>query len=169
MQTKNVAIGVFYGPLEKEKLEKVTEIYNNLETQINQLNQSNEIIIGGDFNAKLELTHKTGLQTLCRNGKLLKTTIDDTGLTPTSTEAHTGFWTRVNRNKLSEKSVIDDIITTPTIHRRSKVSVQAAWKYINGSSQNMIDIKQLNDNHATWVHIIENNISGHIFHKSLFL
>ena len=43
------------------------------------------------------------------------------------------------------------------------------WKYINGSSQNMIDIKRLNDNHATWVYIIENNISGHIFHKSLFL
>ena len=42
------------------------------------------------------------------------------------------------------------------------------WKYINGSSQNMIDIKRLNDNHATWVYIIENNISGHIFHKSLF-
>ena len=99
---KNIAVGVFYGPQEKEKLEKVTEIYNNLETQINQLNQSNEIILGGDFNAKLELTHKIGVQTLSRNGKLLKTMIDNTRLTPTSTEADTGFWTRVNRNKPSE-------------------------------------------------------------------
>ena len=37
------------------------------------------------------------------------------------------------------------------------------WKYVNGCSQNMIDIKRLNDNYATWACIIENNISGHIF------
>ena len=43
------------------------------------------------------------------------------------------------------------------------------WKYTNGSSQNMIDIKRLNDNHATWVYFIESNISGHMLHKSLFL
>ena len=43
--------------------------------------------------------------------------IDNTRLTPTSMEADTGFWTRVNRNKPSEKSVIDYIITTPTIHK----------------------------------------------------
>ena len=28
------------------------------------------------------------------------------------------------------------------------------WKYINGSSQNMIDIKRLNDDYASWVYII---------------
>ena len=38
------------------------------------------------------------------------------------------------------------------------------WKYVNGSSQNTIDIKRLNDNDATWVCIIENIISGHLFH-----
>ena len=57
-------------------------------------------------------------------------------------------------------------ITTPPLKRFRSGSL---WKYINGSSQNMIDIKRLNYNHATWVSIIENNISGHIFHKRLFL
>ena len=123
MQTKKHSGWRLLRAPRKKKLEKVTEIYNNLETQINQLNQSNEIILGGDFNAKLELTHKTGVQTLSRNGKLLKTMIDNTRLTPTSTEADTGFWTRVNRNKPSEKSVIDYIITTPTIHKNRKMMI----------------------------------------------
>ena len=68
---RNIAMGVFYGPQEKKNTEKVADFYSNLETQINQLNQSNGII-GGDFNAKLELTHTTGIQILKRNDKLLK-------------------------------------------------------------------------------------------------
>ena len=49
--------------------------------------------------------------------------IDNTRLTPTSTEADTGIWTRVNRNKPSEKSVIDYIVTTPTIHKNRKMNI----------------------------------------------
>ncbi len=52
---KAIAIGVFYGPQEKETSEQVQNIYNNLETQVKQIQTEAEIILGGDFNVKLEI------------------------------------------------------------------------------------------------------------------
>ena len=48
-------IGVFYGPQENKTVVKVREIHPNLETQIKQKSKDNNIIIGGDFNAKLQV------------------------------------------------------------------------------------------------------------------
>ena len=117
MQTKNIAIGVFYGPQESEKTDKVKEIYAALNNQIAQKAQSNEIIISGDYNAKLKINTNECKQTESRNGKLLRATINNNNLKPVNQEANQGIWTRVNRRNDAEKSVIDYILTTDQIVR----------------------------------------------------
>ena len=94
------------------------EIYHNLETQINQKRPNSEVIIGGDFNAKLEINHRTaGSQQQSRNGAIMKSLLANTELIPISIEANYGLWTRVNRNNPNEKSVIDYILTTMPISK----------------------------------------------------
>ena len=88
---KNIAIGVFYGPQENEKIEKVKDIYHTLETQINQKIKTNEIILGGDFNAKLEINNEKGKQTISRNGKIMQEVIDNTNLTQSPPPPHTDY------------------------------------------------------------------------------
>ena len=112
---RNIAIGVFYGPQENVATEKIREIYNNLETQINTKRKNNEIILGGDFNAKLHVIKDGQTQKQSRNGKILQDLIDNTQLTPITTKADYGFYTRVNRNDPNEKSMIDYIMTTAPI------------------------------------------------------
>ena len=91
-------MGVFYGPQENIKVETARNIYSNLETQIKQKSKDNEIAIGSDFNAKLQV-HKDGHeQAKSRNGKILQEILDNTLLVPASTKANYGFYTRVNRN-----------------------------------------------------------------------
>ena len=79
---KNIAIGVFYGPQENEKIEKVKEIYEALNYQIAQKAQSNEIIIAGDYNAKLEIDNKDCKQTESRNGRILRNLANENNLKP---------------------------------------------------------------------------------------
>ncbi len=113
---KNIAIGAFYGPQEKEKIEKVKDIYRGLTTQINQINKNAEIIIAGDFNAKLEITKdENRIQDESRNGKILKELMNNTGLKAMNLEKAEGLWTRVNRNNPNERSVIDYILATKQI------------------------------------------------------
>ena len=109
---KNIAIGVFYGPQENEKIEKVQEIYTALNNQINQQTEDNEVIIAGDFNAKLEVNRGDCVQTLSRNGKILKDIIKENNLTPVNLTADYGIWTRENRQNTTKKSVIDYIMAT---------------------------------------------------------
>ena len=112
---KNIAIGVFYGPQENEKIDKVQEIYSALNNQINQQAENNEIITAGDFNAKLAIDRENCSQPVSRNGKILTNIITDNNLIIASLQANHGIRTRVNRQKTSEKSVIDYVLTTPQI------------------------------------------------------
>ena len=112
---KNIAIGVFYGPQEKIKLEEAKLIYQSLENQISLLKESNEVILGGDFNAKLEINTKEAKQKQSRNGKMLQQLIENTDLITASTNPDIGMWTRANRKKETEKSIIDYILATPTM------------------------------------------------------
>ena len=60
---KNISIGVVYGPQENEIIEKVRQIYNALDIQVKQKSINNEVILAGDFNAKLQVNYpprKTG-------------------------------------------------------------------------------------------------------------
>ena len=77
-QTKNIAIGVFYGPQEGERIDKTKEIYNTLETQILQKMKKQDIILGGDFNAKLDINQTKAKQNQSRNGEIMKKLLQKT-------------------------------------------------------------------------------------------
>ena len=102
-------------PREKNKEELVKCIYYCLETQISLQMSDNEVILRGDFNAKIEIDNNEIKQKQSRNGKLLQSIMKNTGLQAISTKAKIGSWTRVSRKITNEKSIIDHILTTPTI------------------------------------------------------
>ena len=114
-RTKDISIGVFFGHQENKAVEKVREIYSNLETKIKQKSKDNNIIIGGDFKAKLHVDNNNHKQTQSRNGKALQEMLNNTQLIPVTTNADYGFYTRVNRNEPSEKSAIDYILMSAPI------------------------------------------------------
>ena len=104
-------IGVIYGMQENEKPETLDRQYQEMTTQINKHQQKGQVIIMGDFNAKLEINKQQCIQNASRNGQRLKELLNLTRTTAINTlETHIGTWTRENRNKQSEKSVIDYII-----------------------------------------------------------
>ena len=117
---RNIAIGVFYGPQENEKMEKAKDIFTALGHQIAQKAQNNEVIIAGDFNAKLQINSNSCKQHISRNGKLLREIMDNNDLTPANLKSNHGIWTRVNRKNAEEKSVIDYILTTEQIARNTQ-------------------------------------------------
>ena len=102
-------------PREKNKEELVKCIYYCLETQVSLQMSDNEVILRGDFNAKIEIDNNEIKQKQSRNGKLLQSIMKNTGLQAISTKAKIGSWTRVSRKITNEKSIIDHILTTPTI------------------------------------------------------
>ena len=112
---KNIAIGVFYGPHENENISKAKEIFTALNNQIAQKAETNEIIIAGDFNAKITINNKECKQSESRNGKMLQNIIEDNNLIVANLKADAGIWIRVNKKNNKEKSVIDHILTTPYV------------------------------------------------------
>ena len=116
---RNIAIGVFYGPQINDEAEKIRDIYFELETQIKQKLKKNEIITGGDFNARLDIKNEASNQTENSNEKKLQRIIENNSLIQISTKAQYGLWTRVNRNNTEERSVINYIITTEAIERNT--------------------------------------------------
>lgn len=116
-QTNNqqLYIGIFYGPQENTPIEETERQYSQLTTQIEQLKRKGEIILTGDFNAKLKTQTETINQNESRNGKLLRKLIKTTNLNPITTKPEYINWTRQNRKKLSEKSIIDYILITPKV------------------------------------------------------
>ena len=112
---RNISIAVFYGPQENEKHEKVKEIYEKFENQIKQKSKNNEIIIGGDFNAKLAFDIDNTQQKESRNGKILQELTDRNNLEPITLNAEKGIWTRHEWNNKEKKSTVDYILTSRTI------------------------------------------------------
>ena len=88
----------------------IQEIYSTMNNQINQQAENNEIIIARDINAKLAIDREDCSQPVSRNGKILTNIITDNNLITASLQANHGIWTRVNRQKTSEKSVIDYVL-----------------------------------------------------------
>ncbi len=104
-------IGVYYGPQESENAEKTERQYNIITTQILTLSQEGDIILTGDFNAKVEIKQQNISQEQSRNGKYLENMVAHTNSTILSTKEVYAKWTRMNRSKPDEKSIIDYIIT----------------------------------------------------------
>ena len=106
-------LGCYYGPQEREKREEVERQYSQIETQIHRLQQQGSVILGGDFNAKLEVSKQGAMQQESRNGHILSKLIEKTSMVPINLESTTGMWTRVNKNRDEEKTIIDYILTCP--------------------------------------------------------
>ena len=146
---KNISIGVVYGPQENEKIEKVRQIYNALDIQIKQKSINNEVILAGDFNAKLQVNYPHAKQDESRNGKILKEIINENSLHPISLDATQGIWTRQNRKKKEEKSIIDYVLVTEQIKKNiTEMIVDRTKEIIEQASYNeaIKEIKKILEN-----------------------
>ena len=114
---KGITIGLFYGKQESAKKEEVERQFQELTTKINiKQKNNNNVIIMGDFNAKIAINTPLTKQTESRNGTMLTEVLAQTNTEIVNTkENHTGSWTRVNRKKVNERSIIDYIITSKAL------------------------------------------------------
>ena len=109
--SKKIQIGVYYGKQERDSREDVEREFLQLRTQINQLKKDGQVILTGDFNAKLAINKGEIKQNESPNGKLLRELLENTGMKAISTESQTGTWTRVKQTiRRLERSVIDYIL-----------------------------------------------------------
>ena len=113
--TQNTYIGVYYGKQENEKRETIHEEFSSITTEILRKRDKGNIILIGDFNAKIEINQPNILQKESPNGTALQTMINNTSLIPISIRPNEGIWTRVNRKKPEERSIIDYILVSPEI------------------------------------------------------
>ena len=112
MDNSVIHIVVYYG---KSRTSTSRDEFAKLAAQVIQMKLQGEIILTGDFNAKIAIPEDESIQKESRNGKIMMEFIQKTGLIPMSIKSQHGLWTRENRHNPKEKSVIDYILTTPTI------------------------------------------------------
>ena len=109
---------LYYGPQEKADRDSVYREYQKIRTTINQLKDKGDIIIIGDYNAKIQINHPTYQQETSRNGTLLAQLIEDTNTQTPTTSTETLHWTRENRNNPNEKSIIDYVLADTNIAKQ---------------------------------------------------
>ena len=81
-------------------------------SQINSIKQNHEIILTGDFNAKLQVNTLEINQNESRNGTILKQMNSLTGTTPYTIKNMKPEWTRINRKNPNERAILDYVITS---------------------------------------------------------
>ena len=85
-------------------------------TQIMEKKRTGEMLLVGDFNAKLEIKEgNSTIQDVTRNGKLLCQLLNVTKLIPANIQDNNNKWTRMNRHNPNEKSIIDYILISEGI------------------------------------------------------
>jgi len=107
----NSFIGCYYGPQENQPREEVERQYSQIETQIHKHKKDGRVILGGDFNAKLQINIGNIKQKESRNGEILRRMLNSTEMEPINLRSLTGLWTRENMKNPQEKSTIDYILT----------------------------------------------------------
>ena len=119
---KSMHIGAYYGKQEGHNVEETQREYDEITTQIINRKHTGDVVLTGDFNAKIEIKENNGKikQNQSRNGKMLQHTLDMTKLIPASTTECSPKWTRINRNNTSEKSIIDYALISDTMKKRIK-------------------------------------------------
>ena len=111
---------MYYGPQEKCSNEEADRQYSQLSSQVNKLKRKGEVILVGDFNAKLEINKREVQQRASKNGEYMERMITETSTIVKSLDAITGNWTRVKRKDQNERSVIDYVIMTENIAKTTK-------------------------------------------------
>ena len=113
-------IGTYYGLQETANKEDAENEFSQLTSQILKLKEKGEVILTGDFNAKININKNNCQQETSRNGKLLEKLMKDTALIPITVNQDGEMWTRVKRKNTDEKSVIDYILTTEKIAQKTQ-------------------------------------------------
>ena len=102
---------------------KIEREMSQIRTQILKLKTQGRVILTGDFNAKIYINQENCNQQTSRNGKHLEKLITDTEMIPITLETTRGIWTRQNRQKPDEKSVIDYILTDKDTHNQMEETI----------------------------------------------
>ena len=113
-------IGIYYGPQEKVSREEADRQYSQITSQIIKLQKKGEIILVGDFNAKLEINNTIVRQEQSKNGEYMQRMLEETNMIPKSTQADIGHWTRVKRKDTNERSVIDYVLVSEGVEQSIK-------------------------------------------------
>ena len=112
-QKTQVRMGVIYGPQENiTPNSKLKKLYESISDQVDIGKENNQqIIILGDFNAKIGNYIKNNKETITKGGRHLKRLVEKQNLCIVNGESNKceGLWTR---EQGEEKSVIDYVITT---------------------------------------------------------
>ena len=94
-----IHIGNYYGKQENYNIDDTSREFDELTTQIMEKKRTGEVILVGDFNAKLEIKEgRNIIQNESRNGKMLNQLLKITKLTPANIQENNNQWTRVNRH-----------------------------------------------------------------------
>ena len=117
---KPLALGAFYGMQENAQVEELDRQYNMLRTQLHQIMTEHNVILIGDFNAKLQVEKGNIHQKVSKNGERLQEMMQSTNLEAVSLMSEQGMWTRVNRARPEERSIIDYVLADETSHRQIK-------------------------------------------------
>ena len=112
--------GCYYGLQEKAEKEQVNAQFEHLKTQVTMIQHKGSIILAGDFNAKLKSVEPNYMQETSRNGKIMEQFLQETKMENINYMSRTGRWTRVNRHKTDEKSIIDYIV----VNQAGKENIQ---------------------------------------------
>ncbi len=112
--TQKTFIGIYYGNQEKAPAEEVQSDFDAIKSQINTLKQEGDVILVGDFNAKLKINipSKNINQAQSRNGEMLQSVLEEAESIALNTKENICEWTRENRKKPDEKSIIDYVIVS---------------------------------------------------------
>ena len=107
---QSIRIGIIYAPQEsRTTLEKIKLVYQRIQTEIDKanINQQNIIIIG-DFNAKVGQKVRGNNKEISKAGKLLIKMVKDNKLNIVNNNPIAeGLWTRIDEKT---KSVLDYVI-----------------------------------------------------------
>ena len=147
-----IHIGNFYGKQETNNIEDTQREFDELTTQIMEKKRTGEIILLGDFNAKIEVNEgRKTIQNTSRNGRMLNHLLNVTKLVPANIQENNNKWTRVNRHNQDEKSIIDYILISQGIRQmKYEVYIDEEGLYkIQGKNQSDHNLMMITIEHPT--------------------
>ncbi len=153
-------LGIYYGNQEKAPAEEVKSDFDAIKSQIYTLKQEGDVILVGDFNAKLKINIPTKNinQAQSRNGEILQSVLEETESVALNTKESICEWTRENRKKPDEKSIIDYAIVT----RKTEAKITDTRVDIAGTHR--LKGKEETDDHNTI--LLETNMALKTNHTS---
>ena len=142
----NLRLGVIYGPQESEKKEDIESTYDRMQEQINAAKINNEnIVIVGDFNAKINIKTNEHEQKESKAGKILEQFVKRNNLLIVNrSKKSKGLWTRVDPSTQG-KSVLD--YTLIDKHNEERINSFEADEGRNWTPHYVKDLREVYSDH----------------------